>query len=307
LRQFRGNCITNAMKSMRMAAAIGLVLLALAGGRAVAETRYTEWQGPDSGSGDIAGFLKQLKSMIDEAAQAKAADPLFIQDLRDLIASYENPISAVLFYDDFKDGNYTQNPAWTVSAGQWGIDHKGANTGLTSTIIPPGQVAGTSGRVTIGNVLGAILLPQGQTQQGATYASIYTPVAISNTFRMKVQLASVERFGRLDFGPYQGQSGNYAYRVTYYPNAATGLQLQRVTPQGVATLASYNQPLFLEDGKGHLIEFQRNPGGAMIVAVDGTVLLNATDNTLKDPMNGLLFINSGGHYIFKAVSVEGKK
>lgn len=295
------------MKPMRMAVAIGLVLLALAGGRAVAETRYSEWQGANPASGDIAGFLKQLKAMIEEAAAAKAADPLFIQDLRDLVASYENPINAVLFYDDFKDGNFSQNPAWTVSAGQWGVDRKGANTGLTSIIIPPGQIAGTSGKVTIGNVLGAILMPQGQTTQQASYASIYTPAPISNVFRMKVDLASIERFGRLDFGPYQGQSGNYAYRVTYFPNAAVGLQLQRVTPQGVATLASYNKPLFLEDGKSHLIEFQRNPGGAMTVAVDGTLLLNATDNTIKDPFNGLLLINSGGRYIFKAIAIEGKK
>ena len=295
------------MKFARMAVAIGLVLLAFAGGRAAAETRYTEWQGPTSGQGDIAGFLKQLKSMIDEAATAKAADPLFIQDLRDLIASFENPISAVLFYDDFKDGNYTQNPAWTASAGIWSIDRKGANTGLTSTIIPPGMVAGNSDKVTVGNILGAILVPQGQTTQQQQYASIYTPTPLSNVFRMKVDLLSIERFGRLDFGPYQGQSGNYAYRVTYFPNAAVGLQLQRVTPQGVATLASYNKPLFLEDGKSHLIEFQRNPGGVMTVAIDGTTVINATDNTIKDPMNGLLFINSGGHYVFKSVSVEGTK
>jgi hypothetical protein len=295
------------MKSARMAVAIGLVLLAVAGGRGAAETRYTEWQGPDSASGDIAGFLQQLKAMVDEADKAKAADPLFIQDLRNLIASYENPIDAVLFSDNFADGNYTQNPTWTVSAGQWGIDRKGENTGLTSTIIPPGQAAGSSGKVTIGNVLGALLVPQGQTTQQQQYASIYTPVAISNVFRLKVEFASIERFGRLDFGPYQGQSANYAYRVTYYPNAAVGLQLLRVTPQGTATLASYNKPLYLEDGKRHLIEFQRNPGGAMAVAVDGTVVMNASDNTIKDPMNGLLFINSGGHYVFKSITVEGKK
>lgn len=295
------------MKAVRMAVATGLVLLALAGGRAIAETHYTEWQGPSSASGDIAGFLKQLKAMIEEATQAKAADPLFLQDLRDLVASYENPINAVVFFDDFKDGNYTQNPAWTVSAGQWGIDRKGANTGLTSVIIPPGQVAGTSGKVTIGNILGAILVPQGQTTQQQQYASIYTPSPISNAFRMKVDLVSLERFGRLDFGPYQGQSGNYAYRVTYFPNAAIGLQLQRVTPQGVATLGSYNKPLFLEDGKSHVIEFVRMPGGAMTVAVDGTALINASDNSIKDPMNGLLMINSGGRYVFKSIAVEGKK
>lgn len=297
------------MKAMRMAAAIGLVLLAIAGGRAVAETRYTEWQGQQPASGDIQAFLKQLNTLIDEADKAKAADPLFIQDLRDLVASYQNPINAILFSDDFSDGNYTQNPIWTASAGQWSVDRKGANTGLTSTIIPPGATPGTGSNVKISDILGAILLPSQQTstQTGTQYASIYTPVTISNAFRMKVEFASLERFGRLDFGPYQGKSGSTAYRVTYLPNSATGLQLQRVTAQGTATLGSYKQPLGLEDGKRHLIEFTRLPGGAMTVAVDGKTLIQATDNSIQQPFNGLLFINSGGRYIFKSIMVEGRK
>lgn len=288
-----------------MAAAIGFVLLALAGGRVAAESRYTEWQGAAPASGDIQAFLKQLKAIIDEADKAKAADPLFIQDLRDLMASYENPVNAVLFSDDFSDGNYTQNPAWTVSAGQWSVDRKGANTGLTSTIIPPGATPGTGSNVKLGDILGAILLPS--QQASAQYASIYAPATISNSFRLKVEVASLERFGRLDFGPYQGQSGSTAYRVTYYPNAATGLQLLRVTSQGTATLGSFKQALPLEDGKRHLIELTRMPGGAMTVAVDGKVLIQATDNSIQQPFSGLLFINSGGRYIFKSIAVEGRK
>lgn len=293
------------MKAVRRAVAIGLVLLAIAGGRAIAETRYTEWTGAQPATGDIQGFLQQLNAMIDEAAAAKAADPLFIQDLRALVASYQNPINAVLFSDNFADGNYTQNPVWTVSAGQWSVDRKGANTGLTSTIIPPGATPGSGSNVKIGDILGAILLPGQQTS--AQYASIYTPVAISNAFRMKVEFASLERFGRLDFGPYQGSSGNVAYRVTYMPNAATGLALLRVTSQGTATLGSYKQPLTLEDDKRHVIEFTRLPGGAMTVSVDGKALIQATDNSIKQPFNGLLFINSGGRYIFKTITVEGGK
>src|SRR3990172_2167540 len=83
---------------------------------------------------------------------------------------------------------------------------------------------------------------------GPQSASIYTPVRISNAFALRLELTSKERAGRLDFGPYQGASGNLAYRLAYRPGARPGLQLLRIGPQSTAVIASYDQPLALEDG-----------------------------------------------------------
>lgn len=300
------------MKLLRLCI-VGLGFLAIAGGTAFAQTtstdsRYSEWQGNQPAGGDIAAFLQQLKGMIDEADKAKAADPLFIQDMRDLIAAYENPFSTVLFADEFKDGNFTANPTWTASAGQWEVDLKGSNVGLRSTIIPPGTQ--TQQSLTLGNILGAILQPStGTSQPGtqATYASIYTPVKISNAFKVRLEFVSSEPYGRWDWGPYQGTSGNVAYRVTYFPRGNPGLQLQRVTAQGSTTIASYNQPLALEGKQIHVAEMVRDRNGLITVAIDGKVLLTATDRQITKPFDGFLMINSGGRYTVRNVAIWGTK
>jgi hypothetical protein len=293
---------------------LGLTALAISGARAQDTTttpRYSEWQGGASNK-QLQAFVAKLKSMVDEADKAKAADPVFIQDLRDLIASAEAPATPApvaqptvrLFYDDFRDGNFTANPVWKATAGQWTVDLLGKNTGLKSTIIPPGQTS--SQNLKLGDVLGAILQPQpDQGTANATYASIYTALKISNVFKIRLDLVSKERFGRLDFGPYQGAGGNTAYRVTYFPGGNPGLALQRVTAQGTATIGSYNQPLSLEGDKSHAIEFLRDGAGAMTVSVDGKALISVKDTTITKPFDGFLMINSGGRYAIGAVTIDG--
>jgi hypothetical protein len=291
---------------------LGLMALAISGARAEdtsSTSRYSEWQGAASNQ-QLQAFVAKLKALVDEADKAKAADPVFIQDLRDLIASTSAPAAAPaqpttrLFYDNFGDGNFTTNPTWKVTAGQWTVDIFGNNTGLKSTIIPPGQTSGQN--IKLGDVLGAILQPQaGQGTANASYASIYTAVKISNVFKIRLDLISKEKFGRLDFGPYQGTGGNTAYRVTYFPGGKPGLALQRVTAQGTTTIGSYNQPLALEGDKPHAIEFLRDGAGAMTVSVDGKALISVKDTMITKPFDGFLMINSGGRYAIGAVTIDG--
>jgi hypothetical protein len=306
-----------ASKLVRAGFLLGLMALAVSGARAddtTTSSRYAEWQGGASNP-QLQAFVAKLKSMVDEADKAKAADPVFLQDLRDLIASASASTAATptpaaqptvrLFYDDFRDGNYTAAPVWKVTAGTWSVDIFGNNTGLQSTIIPPGQTS--TQKIKLNDVLGALLQPQTAQNGNSSYSSIYTAQKITNAFKIRVDLISKEKFGRLDFGPYQGSGGNTAYRVTYFPGANPGLALQRVTAQGTTTLASYNQTLSLEGDKPHAIEFLRDGAGAMTVSVDGKALISAKDTTITQPFDGFLVINSGGRYVIRAVTIDGTK
>ncbi len=274
--------------------------------RAISQTtdssRYSTWQPPAADAGELGTFIGQLEALVKEATQAQAADPLFLQDLNDLIASYKNPWSTQLLFDDFKDGNYTANPVWTVSAGEYKVDAKGNSRGLRSHIVPEGVQTGQN--ITIGNIVVGTL-NTGQSGAGG-HASIYTPLKISNAFRVEMTFTSKYKYGRWDFGPYQGTSGNVAYRLTYFPNANPGLQLQRVTSQGTVAIASYNKPLVLETNSDHTLVWTRDRNGMMFVAIDGQQLMTVQDNQIRNPFDGFLMINSGGQYDVRSIKILGR-
>ena len=299
---------TMGLKSLMIA---GAVAMAIAAGPALAQdstTRYQPWQGYNSEN--MQDLIGDLEDLIDQAETDRAADPEFLKDLRSALAQYSAPAApsyVSLLFDDFRDGNYTQKPTWTVTSGAFKVDNKGSFTGLRSTIYPPGT---TPGQSNTGNpaldILGAILNQPTQTST-AQYAAIYTPVKLSNEFRIKFDFASTERFGRMDFGVYQGAGGSSAYRLAYLPNQKDSLRLIRLTSKGATVIGSYKTTLSLENNKRHLFEWVRDRNGVMSVRLDGQEVIRATDKTITKPFDGFLYVNGGGSYYIRAVSIEGVK
>ncbi len=83
------------------------------------ENRYGSWQkNSPQGQSDL---LQELDGLVGEAEQARAADPRFLRDLRALIRRHSNAWPVALIYDDFADGNFTANPAWSVASGSFRV------------------------------------------------------------------------------------------------------------------------------------------------------------------------------------------
>ena len=100
------------------------------------ESRYSEWrqEGAEAENGEaLEALARELEALIDDAEKARAADPRFLQDLRDMIAAHvaEAEPREALIRDDFSDGDYTDDPSWEVVSGEFSVDDR---LGLRTTI-----------------------------------------------------------------------------------------------------------------------------------------------------------------------------
>ena len=307
-------------RSLLLGAVAGVLLLATPAVRAE-DIPYAPWQ-PQVQTGTMPELVKNLRALVDKAERDKAANPLFLKDLRNLADQYGGPVAGWpvrLLYDDFQDGQYTSNPAWTVTAGRWQVGNVGGTPALFSQVRLPNSSGQSSNNNTAADfllsALGTALNQQNdqnqnnQNQQGQdSRATILTSVAITDQFQIKLtMLSGGERGGQFNFGPYAGKRAESSYQLTYEPAAARGLVLSRLTNGSTQTLASSSGSVDLENGQSHVIEWTRGPGGKMTVTVDGKAVLQATDVWTHKPFTGFVMVNAGGSYGVRSVLINGVK
>ena len=287
---------------------------------ASAQTKYSTWSNPDATDGTsdetTRELIDKLNTLIDEAEKARAADPVFLKDLRDLTRSYDNPWQTSVLSDDFADGDFTVNPVWTVSEGRYWIEK---DWGLRSAVTiqpesaPAQQQKKSGGKDVALAILGAVLKQAtkgsgGQTESAPAepqLAAIHSAAAISNAFSIEFELSSWQPQGQLEIGPYQGTNTNSGYRLSYTPGGA--LSLLRTSSRGTTVVQRAQNAIPLEDQKSHVIAWTRDKSGQMNVSVDGKIVISAADRGFSDPFQGITIANRGGDYIIKRITVSGAR
>ncbi|NQU62154.1 MAG: hypothetical protein HQ512_13570 [Rhodospirillales bacterium] len=312
---------------------VSLVLLlasAYVPGPAGATQHYQPWANPDGTTPDarLQGFVDKLNAIIGEAEKARAADPRLLRDLKALADKYKQPLlpgqagrpsTKQLFADDFADGDFTRNPAWTVTQGKFWIE---AGWGLRSAVKHQAQPEQkrSGGRddaaAIFGQILQQALDPKGRNSGGGTTtttsaaqpAAIRTDFRLANGFTIEFEFSSWIREdktpGRLEIGATQG--GDSAGRSSGYFLAygQGGLwELLRRTATGTRVIDSRQGAQGLEDKKTHRIVWTRRADGLMTVSVDGQETLKAADQGFRDAFDGLGLVNRGGDYIVKRVQI----
>ena len=277
---------------------------------------YQPWQGPYNAPtpgqpGDVQQLVKQLRQLIAKAETAKAADPKFLRDLKNLAESYDSPWPNQVLFDDFSSGQYPDNRRWSVTAGNWRIVTQ-PSPGLATRVSTQqyGQYSNNSNQNVLTGLLGALIAPQGNTQpqyqQGNGYAGISAPVKISNAFNLHIEFSASNDAQRLDIGMYRDNSDG-GYFLSYMPTAPRGFQLTVVVPGQQSRLLALTAASINLNGQGtHAVDWKRDRDGRMIVALDGQEIMNVTDTSLRKPFDGFAMGNSGGFYIIRSVAISGR-
>ena len=301
---------------MGMGRVLAVLLLALCvQPAAAAEKVYESWQDPDSasdtGNGGQKALLQDLRELIAQAERDRAASPDFLADLRDLIRRHTDPWPETLLRDDFGDGDYRRDPAWTVLSGEWRV----TRNGLTSTT--PARAAESSGggkgsREEMAlQLLGALL----KQQQGggdreaepapAEVAAITLPRRLPNAVAVDMELAPLEGRGVLEAGLYQDDRRRLGYRLAVRPGGTPALALYRVGASGTVLLAESGDSLEIAAETYHRLRWTRQADGRMSISLDGETVFSPRDRVFSDRWSGLLLRNDGGAMAVGLVRVSG--
>ena len=274
-----------------------------------AESRYSTWDGD---SGALESLVDRLNRLIDEAEQARAADPRFLRDLRGALRGYDRPWRIELLHDEFRDGDFANNPSWTLAEGQFTVEF---GVGLRSVVRPTPLPRTTKKEADAGDLAVAILgslLRKGDGGGGgsttkARRAEIFIRQSITNAFAVQFDVYSREAAGRLELDLFQGDSRGSGYRIAYNPGATPGLELIRFGLRGASVIETSDGGLGLEDGLKHRIEWTRHGTGTMVLRVDGHEKIRVTDRSFKEPFDGLSIANKGGDYSIRAITIFGTR
>ena len=306
------------------------------------DARYSEWR-PDgaeaAGASALEALAQELEALIDEADRARAADPRFLQDLRDKIADHvaDARPRPPLIRDDFSDGDYTDDPGWTVVSGDFSVESErglrtvvalaGAEPSLTDDpldaildtgdkLLDKGGDLLESGASALDDLLGGDKKKQAKKEEEAVDvdagpvepepAEISLGAAIPNAFALELEMTSAlaHEDAQFEIDLFQGRGGTAGYRLTYLAGGKPALLLARFGRRGAVVIGEHDDALPLEDGRSHTLVLARASDGTMTASVDGSALIRVQSNAFDDPFDGVSLVNSGGDYAIRSIAVH---
>ena len=263
-------------------------------------------------------LIEELTTLIDAAERSRAADRRFVRDLRSVLRRFDNPWQVRLITEDFRDGNFQSNPAWTVESGDFFVTRRGglhseavASLALRRSGATGSGGGGDSSRDLVVGILAEILrstrsAPDERAepaQRRNRAAVIYLRTPISNAFAVTAEISAPDPAGALELAVYQGAGREIGYRLVFL--AEGGIELLREGRRRSSVIDFVDDTPALGGGVTHLIEWTRTQDGQTVVRLDGTTVIKIRDRSFRDPFDGFQFVNRGGEYVLRSLTIDG--
>jgi len=200
------------------------------------------------------------------------------------------PTSATTVYlrDDFSDGEYLSNPAWTVRQGQFTIDPAYGLRPFSPESTAPAQVTPQALlQYLIGD--GKPETPEPTGESGA--ALIETQTDIGNAFSLVATITDHGGEGAAHFIMHQGGANWLGYRLELRAGPRPLVVLARRGSSGYKDIMKVEAPGFTS-GKPHQLRWARLDDGQMFVLIDGRPIITARDTVFRQPWKGFAYFTA---------------
>ncbi len=307
-------CAVVAIRPVRRLASLFVCAVCAIGVTAAhAQSRYSPID--RGGSGEIQELIDELRRLTDEADRARAADPVFLRDLRSLASRYDNPWRQRLVEDNFRDGEFRANPAWTVSTGEFFVSRTGLESRATSPVAAQSgntsNEAPSTEEVVVGVIANLLTKRLGDDRNEnrqaapplATDSQIFLPAKISNPFSLTAEIYQRRAGTSLELLLYQGAARATGYSVLLEPGK-NALLIRRGS-RGSSVVQESAAPVSFKQNTIQVLKWTRNADGFMTLHFDGKPVLEAVDRGFRDPFDGFSLINRGGEYGLASIRIDG--
>ncbi|MBF0423581.1 MAG: hypothetical protein HQL73_11375 [Magnetococcales bacterium] len=287
---------------------------------------HPAWAGTDSEK-----MAEELRRLLDQGRQTKAARPEFLDKMKKILDSGLSQVGPILLTESFRDGDYDRNPNWTVLAGHFSVDSSGSlfsSEARTETLSMQagGELSDLNERPTekksemkmvqgiVGLVTGSslknleggdALSKSGVSRPGKNTAAIYTKVVIPNAFRLQFTFRSDLGQGEGDVGVIFNKEILSGYHLRCHADRGRNKTLEILRyneykrPETVALLPGNG----LGDGLNHHLTWKRSPDGTMTVGLDGHVVLQTHDQAISRGFDGLVLVNHQGDIAYGGIEM----
>ena len=259
----------------------------------------------------LSDLLNELQIKIKDADERMIAHPNFLKELQAIVDKYRAQLRNVFFSEDFADGDYTNNPNWTVISGQFIITPRGRLQSRLGVERPVEKPAAEEQSDLFGSIFKEVIrsATDKKEEKAADHeieeASIRTGVDIGPAFEVDLDLVSESEWGAMEIVLLGGESLTPLYRLVYQvaPSPTRPIQIFRERGSRKYLIEEALKYPSLDDGLPHRIQWIRDAQGSMKVLVDEQEVLSTVEFYYNKAFSGISLVNRGGVYEWGPITI----